>query len=431
MKPSFSAKDTTIKTLGKPKIKSPLSIAEEIQVNERVFFHPYPGHKQENPPVSFETSQPEKKIYFDPTKVTACIVTCGGLCPGLNNVIRAIVMSLYYGYGVRSIFGIRYGLQGFIPKYQHPLIPLDPTVVSDIHEQGGTILGSSRGEQSIETIVDTLERQNINMLFIIGGDGTLRAAEKIDNEVTTRKLKIAVVAIPKTIDNDISFVSRSFGFETAVDTATNAIQCAHTEALSYPNGVGLVKLMGRYSGFIAATAAASQRDVNFVLIPEVDFDLEGDMGFLAVLKQRLLARSHAVIVVAEGAGQRFFNDEKKDRDKSGNIKLKDIGSYLKTRINEYFSKQGMEINLKYIDPSYIIRSVPANTNDGLFSATLGQNAVHAAMAGKTGLVVSIWHGVYCQLPIRLAISEKKSLHPSSRLWISVLESTGQPSFKNP
>lgn len=430
MKPPFSAQEAEIKVLGEAKIKTPLAIADEILLNQKILFHPYPGFPQTDPPVAFEISQPEKLIYFDPTKVTASIVTCGGLCPGLNNVIRAIVMSLYHSYGVRSIFGIRYGLQGFIPKYRHPLMPLNPEAVSDIHELGGTILGSSRGAQSIEIIVDTLERQNINMLFIIGGDGTLRAAEKIEKEISTRKLKIAVVAVPKTIDNDISFVSRSFGFETAVDTATNAIQCAHTEALSYPNGIGLVKLMGRYSGFIAATAAASQRDVNFVLIPEVDFDLDGPRGFLECLKKRLLSRSHAVIVVAEGAGQKFFTENAKSTDKSGNIKLQDIGSFLKNRINDFFAKQEIDVNLKYIDPSYIIRSVPANTNDGLFSATLGQNAVHAAMAGKTGLVVSIWHGVYCQLPIWLAISQKKVLHPSSRLWISVLESTGQPSFKN-
>ncbi len=428
MKPPFSAEETKIKTLGKAKIKSPLSIADEISVNQQILFHPYPGLEQTDPPVAFETSQPEKNIYFDPTKVTACIVTCGGLCPGLNNVIRAVVMGLYHGYGVRSIFGIRYGLQGFIPEFGHPLIPLNPDVVSDIHEQGGTILGSSRGAQPIDEIVDTLERQNINMLFIIGGDGTLRAAQKIENEVSKRNLKISVVAIPKTIDNDISFVSRSFGFETAVDAARHAIQCAHSEAISYPNGVGLVKLMGRYSGFIAATAAASQRDVNFVLIPEVDFDLEGKNGFFEVLQKRLETRSHAVIVVAEGAGQKFFNTDEEDTDLSGNIKLKDIGYFLKDSINKHFKEKNLEINLKYIDPSYIIRSVPANTNDGLFSATLGQNAVHAAMAGKTGLVVSIWHGVYCNLPIRLAISQKKSLHPTSRLWISVLESTGQPAF---
>ncbi|MBT3225965.1 MAG: ATP-dependent 6-phosphofructokinase [Deltaproteobacteria bacterium] len=429
MKPYFNAEDTKIKRLGKATIESPLHISYGISKNDQILFHPYPGIDQEGSPVTFEISQPEKLIYFDPTKVTAGIVTCGGLCPGLNNVIRAIVLGLYHAYKVRSIFGIRYGFQGFIPKYGHPLVKLTPEVVADIHEQGGTILGSSRGAQSIEEIVDSLERQNMNMLFIIGGDGTLNAAAKIAKEVSERNLKISVVAIPKTIDNDISCVSRSFGFETAVETATQAIQCAHTEAQSYPNGIGLVKLMGRYSGFIAATAAVAQRDVNFVLVPEVDFDLEGANGFLEVLRARLEQRSHAVIVVAEGAGQKFFDSLQVETDKSGNVKLKDIGVYLQKQIQEYFQKLHIETNLKYIDPSYIVRSVPANTNDGLFSAILGQNAVHAAMAGKSDLVVSIWHGVYCQLPIALAITERKKLHPSSRLWVNVLESTGQPTFK--
>lgn len=430
MKPYFTAEDTKIKTLGKATIKSPSKITYGIAQNEQILFHPYPGLELEEPQIAFEVSQPGKFIYFDPTKVTAGVVTCGGLCPGLNNVIRAIVHGLYHGYNVRSIFGIRYGLQGFIPEYGHPLVKLTPETVADIHEQGGTMLGSSRGAQSIEQIVDALERQNMNMLFIIGGDGTLKAAAKIATEISERDLKISIVAIPKTIDNDISCVSRSFGFETAVETATQAIQCAHTEAQSYPNGIGLVKLMGRYSGFIAATAAVAQRDVNFVLIPEVDFDLEGPQGFMEVLKSRLIERSHAVIVVAEGAGQKFFESEQVQTDESGNVRLKDIGKYLQQRIQNYFQQQQMEINLKYIDPSYIVRSVPANTNDGLFSAILGRNAVHAAMAGKSELVVSIWHGVYCQLPISLAIAERKKLHPSSRLWVNVLESTGQPRFIN-
>lgn len=430
MQPNFTAEDTKVRRLGKPTIQSPLNISYGISKNEQILYHPYPGLEAENPPVAFELSQPERMIYFDPTKVTAGIVTCGGLCPGLNNVIRAIVMGLYHGYNVKSIFGIKYGLQGFIPEYGHPLIPLSPETVADIHEQGGTILGSSRGAQSIEHIVDAMERQNMRILFIIGGDGTLNAAAKITHEVLKRNLKIAVVGVPKTIDNDISCVSRSFGFETAVDTSTQAIQCAHTEAQSYPNGIGLVKLMGRYSGFIAATAAVAQRDVNFVLIPEVDFDLEGPGGFLEVLESRLEKRSHAVIVVAEGAGQKYFDTSNVGTDESGNVRLKDIGKYLQDRIKTYFAEKNIEINLKYIDPSYIIRSVPANTNDGLFSAILGQNAVHAAMAGKTGLVVSMWHGVYCQLPIELAIAERKKLHPSSRLWVNVRESTGQPPFKN-
>jgi len=429
MKPNFTAEDTTVKRLGKPTIESPMNLSYGIAQNEHILYHPYPGLETAEAPIAFELSQPEKMIYFDPTKVTAGIVTCGGLCPGLNNVIRALVLGLYHGYKVRSILGIKYGLQGFIPEYGHPLINLTPEAVADIHEQGGTMLGSSRGAQSIEKIVDAMERQNMNILFIIGGDGTLNAAAKISHEVLKRDLKISVVAIPKTIDNDITCVSRSFGFETAVDTSTQAIQCAHTEAQSYPNGIGLVKLMGRYSGFIAATAAVAQRDVNFVLIPEVDFDLDGPGGFLEELQSRLEHRSHAVIVVAEGAGQKFFDSSDVETDESGNIRLKDIGLFLQRRIKQYFKEKDIEVNLKYIDPSYIIRSVPANTNDGLFSAILGQNAVHAAMAGKTGMVVSIWHGVYCQLPIELAISERKKLHPSSRLWVNVLESTGQPRFE--
>lgn len=430
MKPTFTADDTIVRRLGEAKIDSPLNISNEITLNESIYYHPYPSEDDEDEKISFETSRPESKIYFDPTKVTAGIVTCGGLCPGLNNVIRSIVFGLYHGYGVRSIFGIRFGLQGFIADFGHPLMELIPEAVTDIHEQGGTILGSSRGAQSIEKIVDTLERQNMNMLFVIGGDGTLRAAEKIDKEIYKRKLKIAIIAVPKTIDNDIYCVSKSFGFETAVDSASVSIQCAHTEAISYPNGIGLVKLMGRYSGFIAATAAVAQRDVNFVLIPEIDFDLEGPKGFLACLKSRLERRKHAVIVVAEGAGQKYFQDEEIEKDESGNVRLKDIGVFLQGRIKEYFSRENMEISLKYIDPSYIVRSVPANTNDGLFCAVLGQNAVHAAMSGRTGMVVSMWHGVYCQLPIALAISQRKNLHPSSRLWMNVVESTGQPLFKN-
>jgi 6-phosphofructokinase 1 len=428
MNTDLTPEQTKIKLLGPAKINSPLRIPTKILVNRRVLFDPY-EHDKEKTPTFFEISLPEKKIYFDPQKVSAAIVTCGGICPGINNVIRAIVMSLHHGYGVRKIYGVRYGLQGFIYTYKHPLMELTPDKVLTINESGGSLLGTSRGGQDIEEIVDTLERQNLGMLFVIGGDGTLRAASGIMEEIEKRNLKIAVVAVPKTIDNDIAYVHRSFGFETAVDIATQAIQSAHTEATSFPNGVGLVKLMGRNSGFIAATAAVAQRDVNFVLIPEDRFDLEGPHGLLEAIKDRLQRRHHAVIVVAEGAGQEHFTDQETGTDLSGNQRLNDIGKLLQQRIGDYFHEQNMPINLKYIDPSYIIRSVPANMSDGLFCATLGQNAVHAAMAGKTGLLVSIWYGVYCQLPISLAISQPKTINTGERLWLNVLESTGQPSFK--
>ena len=429
MLPKITQEQTRTKSLGTPKIQSPLHLHQGFKADREVLYSPYVESGEVKQTISFEASIPSKLVYFDPKKVRAAIVTCGGICPGLNDVIRSIVLRLWHGYGVRNIVGVQFGLQGFIAKYGLDFIKLDPDVVSKIHELGGTMLGSSRGEQSIEEIVDTIERQNIHQLYMIGGDGSLRATKAISVEIERRGLKTAVIGIPKTIDNDISFVSRSFGFETAVDAATEAIRCAHAEATSFPNGIGMVKLMGRHSGFIAASAALAQRDVNFVLIPEVDFDLEGSHGLFEAINQRLKSRNHAVIVVAEGAGQELIKAESKGNDASGNVKLKDIGVYIRDEIASHFKKNGTEVNIKYIDPSYMVRSVPANTNDGLYCATLGQNAVHAAMAGKTELLVSMWHGVYCILPIDLAVSMRKTIDPNEGLWLNVLESTGQSSFK--
>jgi 6-phosphofructokinase 1 len=379
---------------------------------------------------SFELAGPRQNIYFDPSKLKCAVVTCGGLCPGLNDIIRSVVFQLYHCYGVRNICGIRYGLQGFIPEYGHDVMELSPGSVVNIHEMGGSILGSSRGPQSIETIVDSLERMNIGILFMVGGDGTLMAATKIADEILKRGLKISVVGIPKTIDNDIHLVSRSFGFDTAVEVATQAIRGAHHESEGYLNGIGLIKLMGRYSGFIAATAALAQQDVNFVLIPEVDFDLDGPKGLLAALKQRLNERKHAVIVVAEGAGQKFFTGKEQEVDESGNIRLKDIGLFLKDAIADYFKPKGTNVSLKYIDPSYMIRSLPANANDRVFCSFLGRDAVHAGMAGKTKLLVGRWNNLFVHLPMSACAGQKKQISPGGKLWQSVQDATGQGALKN-
>jgi 6-phosphofructokinase 1 len=378
----------------------------------------------------FELAGPRRRIFFDPSKLKCALVSCGGLCPGLNDIIRSIVLELHYGYGVRNICGIRYGLQGFIPRYGHDLIDLTPKAVVNIHDRGGTVLGSSRGPQDIDEIIDSLERMNIGLLFMIGGDGTLTAAGKIAENILARGLKIGVVGVPKTIDNDIYMVSRSFGFDTAVDVATKAIIAASNEAEGYPNGIGLIKLMGRQSGFIATTAVLAQQDVNFVLIPEVDFDLTGPHGLLSALEKRLADRKHAVIVVAEGAGQRFFEDGKYERDASGNIKLKDIGIYLKDAISAYFKEKGIDISIKYIDPSYMIRSLPASANDRVFCNFLGRNAVHAGMAGKTSMLIGHWNNQFVHVPMELIAEKRKQIDPAGSLWRSALEATGQGSLKN-
>lgn len=429
--------DTEIETLGPAKIPNPMRIPaqcfvpDDYRVTLRVSYrHLREELSQGRELPSLELAGPRPYIYFDPSKTRAGIVTCGGLCPGINDVIRSIVMTLYYSYGVTKIIGFQYGLQGFIPKYRHPVVELNPEVVKDIHTMGGTFLGTSRGHQDIEEIVDTLERHNIHILFMIGGDGTFRAATKIKEEITKRGLKIAVVAIPKTIDNDIWLVSKTFGFDTAVELACEAIRCAHTEARAVPYGIGLVKLMGRHSGFIAAAATLATKEVNFCLVPEVDFDLEGPRGFLSALEKRLLERKHAVIVAAEGAGQKYVLKDPPEYDASGNIKLGDIGRFLKEKIENYFKERNIEVVIRYIDPSYIIRSVPANVEDRIYCGFLGQYAVHAGMAGKTGLMISYLNDQFVHIPLKEAVKKRKQINPQSRFWLSVLESTGQGDFKN-
>ncbi len=438
----FDTITTDIPIIGPAKVPSPLRLGEHgegfvdeterviIDVNSENVTLAFEGNR---PVPSFEKAGPRQRIYFDPSKLRCALVTCGGLCPGLNDIIRASVLELYYGYGVRNIYGIRYGLQGFIPGYSHEVVDLTPEVVVNIAKKGGSFLGSSRGPQDVEQIIDCLERMNIGVLFMIGGDGTLMAASKIADAIDQRGLKISVMGIPKTIDNDIYMVSRSFGFDTAVDVATTAIRAAHNEAEGYPDGIGLIKLMGRHSGFIACTASLSQQDVNFVLIPEVDFDLEGPKGLLASLERRLSARRHAVIVAAEGAGQKMLEKMQKGEqqfDESGNVRLHDIGLFLKDQINQHFAKKGIHISLKYIDPSYIIRSLPANSNDQVFCSFLGRDAVHAALAGKTRMLVSHWNNQFVHVPLSASAGRRKKVNPDGRLWYSVLEATGQNELKN-
>ena len=434
--------DTTIPDLGERKVPSPIKRGKEdvsggafTQDTDRILLDVNVNNlikmieQKKNLP-SFELAGPRGKIYFDPSKLRCALVTCGGLCPGLNDIIRAIVLELFYGYGVRNIYGFKYGLQGFIPKYGHDIVDLKPETVANILEWGGSILGSSRGPQPLDEVVESLERMNIGILFMIGGDGTLMAATKIVDIINERGLKISVVGVPKTIDNDIYLVSRSFGFDTAVDVATQAIQGAHNEAEGYPNGIGLIKLMGRHSGFISATTALAQQEVNFVLIPEVDFDLDGRNGFLAGLEMRLKQRGHAVIVVAEGAGQKFFDDETAERDESGNIRLKDIGLFLKDAILSYFDSKNIEVSLKYIDPSYMIRSLPANANDHVYCSFLGRDAVHAGMAGKTKLLIGHWNNQFVHLPMSASSGKRKQIDAKGKLWLSVLGATGQGFLKN-
>jgi 6-phosphofructokinase 1 len=377
---------------------------------------------------AFELAGPRNRVFFDASTLCCGIVTCGGLCPGINNVVRGLVMELARGYGVPEILGFRYGFEGLVADRGLDPVVLTPRSVANIHREGGTVLGTSRGEQDTPRIVDRLEQLGVNVLFAIGGDGTLRGAMALVDEIRRRGLPIAVVGVPKTIDNDIHFIDRSFGFETAFAAAVQVIRSAYVEAFGARNGIGVVKLMGRHSGFIASHAALASTDVDAVLIPEVPLHLDGPHGLLAFLERRLAERFHVVIVVAEGAGQELWQADERthDTDASGNARLEDIGVLLRERIVEHFRGRGTDVTLKYLDPSYHIRSVPASPTDSVFCWNLARNAVHAAMAGNTEMLIGRWHGRFVHVPMSLTTRYRKLVDTSGDLWMSVVESTGQP-----
>jgi 6-phosphofructokinase 1 len=418
--------DFTVSRLGPCRVPSPMSGVRFVEDEERVLYHVTFGemkgwldHGLEPP--AMETAGPRRTLFFDPAKVAAGIVTCGGLCPGLNDVIRSIVLSLQHHYGVSKVYGFRFGYEGLVRRYRHAPIELTAAAVNRVHEFGGSLLGSSRGPQEPAAMLETISDLNIGILFAIGGDGTLRGAQAISDAANRRGVELAVIGIPKTIDNDVSFVQRTFGFETAVTEARRATYAANAEAEAARNGIGLVKLMGRDSGFIAAYAVLVDSHVNFCLVPEVPFTLE---RFLSELQHRIEQRGHALIVVAEGAGQDLV--ARGERDASGNAKYGDIGAFLRDAIAGHFTRNQIAASVKYIDPSYSIRSVPATAHDSAFCLLLGHSAVHAGMSGRTNMVVSFWNHRFTHVPIPLAVSARKKIDPQGSLWSSLLAATGQP-----
>jgi 6-phosphofructokinase 1 len=374
----------------------------------------------------FELAGARENLFFNPPETRAGIVTCGGLCPGLNDVIRSLFFEMRHAYGIKEVLGFRWGYQGLDPEHGAEPLVLTPELVDRIHQQAGTILGTSRGPVDKVRAVENLIRRRVNILFTIGGDGTQRGAREFFVEAQRQGHALSVVGIPKTIDNDIPFVARSFGFLTAVQEAAKVLERAHTEARSVQNGIALVKLMGRHAGFLTAAATVASQDVNFTLVPEVPFQLEGKGGFLPALEQRIVNRGHAVIAVAEGSGQELLGNTGNERDASGNVRLSDIGLFLHQKIEEWFRARAIPYVMRYFDPSYIVRSSPDNAEDTILCDQFARHAAHAAMAGKTGLVIGFMHDRFIHVPIELLASQQKRLDPDSPTWSAVLSATGQP-----
>uniref|UniRef100_A0A0E0ES75 ATP-dependent 6-phosphofructokinase n=2 Tax=Oryza meridionalis TaxID=40149 RepID=A0A0E0ES75_9ORYZ len=368
---------------------------------------------------------PRKEIYYEPAEVKAAIVTCGGLCPGLNDVIRQIVFTLEI-YGVKNIVGIQFGYRGFFEKGLKEM-PLSRKVVENINLSGGSFLGVSRGGAKTSEIVDSIQARRIDMLFVIGGNGSHAGANAIHEECRKRKLKVSVVAVPKTIDNDILFMDKTFGFDTAVEEAQRAINSAYIEARSAYHGIGLVKLMGRSSGFIAMQASLSSGQIDVCLIPEVSFTLDGEHGVMRHLEHLLEKKGFCVVCVAEGAGQDLLQ-KSNATDASGNVILSDFGVHMQQKIKNHFKDIGVPADVKYIDPTYMVRACRANASDAILCTVLGQNAVHGAFAGFSGITSGICNTHYAFLPITEVITKPKRVNPNSRMWHRCLTSTGQPDF---
>lgn len=426
--------DLAVACLGDSRFTSPLDFASPAHPEEshflsdedRVLLNAKFRVGNDYQQISFEEAGPRKKIFFEPGRTTAAIVTCGGLSPGLNNVVRSIFYEAAENYGVRRVLGIRNGYLGLNPESGLEPIEITREFVEPIDKLGGTVLGSSRGPQDPARMVDFLQSHGIDMLFCLGGDGTQRGAHALSEELRRRDAPIVVIGVPKTIDNDVPFVRLSFGFTTALEKAAEVIRGAHVEARDAVNGISLVKLMGRHAGFIAAGASVVSQEVDFTLVPEVAFPLEGNGGFLHALEQRMRQRGHAVVVVAEGAGQYLLEAASRRCDKSGNLMHQDIGIFLRKRIADHFAEREFPIAIKYMDPSYHIRSVPANVYDRYLCDQMARHAVHAAMAGKTDAIVGFEHDHYIHVPITAVTSRIKRMETTGDLWRAVLEATSQP-----
>jgi 6-phosphofructokinase 1 len=438
----IAASDLEIRILGSCRYPSPLTArlppsslvfvgqADRILMDDRLS-NLQTGSCDPDRLPAFELAGPRDKVFFDVDRLVCGIVTSGGLCPGLNNVIRALVLELTKSYGVKHVLGFRYGYEGLLEHEEPGPLRLTPEGVADIHHRGGSILGTSRGNQDPVEMADRLEQLRVGVLFVIGGDDAFRGAMALVAEISGRGLPIGVIGIPMMIDNDLGFIDKGFGFDSAFSAAVELIRSAKVEAQGSRNGIGVVKLMGRHSGFIACHAALAATEVDVVLIPEVPIELEGSNGFLAVVQRRLRRAPHAVVVVADGAGHELCVESLRagahlPGDAIGRAHRDDIGVILCERLADHFRRQRTEITLKYLDASHQIRSLPASPPDSLYCWNMARHAVHAAMAGNTELLVGRWHGRFVHVPMSLVAPLHKQVDITGDLWSAVIELTGQP-----
>eukprot|EP00611_Tribonema_gayanum_P027180 TRINITY_DN6637_c0_g1_i1.p1 TRINITY_DN6637_c0_g1~~TRINITY_DN6637_c0_g1_i1.p1 ORF type:complete len:491 (+),score=176.63 TRINITY_DN6637_c0_g1_i1:136-1608(+) len=426
--PSAGVPNLEIKsnTSGQPTYYNRLTGDAECIIDEHV-------RDERKAPVAkaFLRAGPRAKLHFDPVKVNAAVVTCGTLCPGLNSVIHHLRDTLTTIYGAQKVYGVRGGWGGF-HNPQTPVIELhdDASDVSgreSLQHRAGSILGCAAGGFDLYKIMDFIKRKEISQLYVIGGDGAQRGAHRIAVECAARNWNVSIAGIPKSVNNDIDIIDRSFGFMTAVEAAQNAIRCATIEAkCNVPNGIGIVKLMGRSTGYLAAYATMASGDVDLCLVPEVPVVLEGKNGCLPHLERVVKKQGYAVVVVSDGAGQSVLSEAAAEA-RAACQPAPSIGPFLKCEIEAYFKRKCKPVTVKYIDPSVAVRSVAANAFDQILCLQLAQNAVHGAMAGYTAFAAGVVNNRTCMLPMtEITENSPKSLNPRGRTWERVLCITGQP-----
>ncbi|MEO7804127.1 MAG: ATP-dependent 6-phosphofructokinase [Actinomycetota bacterium] len=322
------------------------------------------------------------------------VFTGGGDCPGLNAVIRAIVRK-GIGHYEDTIVGFRDGWEGVLSGTVQELT-FENT--RGILHRGGTILGTSRtnpfGEgDGPDRIRATLATHGVDMLIPIGGEDTLGAASKLHEE------GIPLVGVPKTIDNDLSGTDYTFGFDTAVNVATEAIDRLHTTAESH-HRVMVVEVMGRHAGWIALHAGIAG-GADLMLIPERPFDIEEVVAHLQ--HRHATGKGFSIVVVAEGAVPKdgSMHTESDQLDEFGHVRLRGIGSALEQQIE---ARTGFETRATIL--GHIQRGGTPTAFDRVLATRFGVAATEAAHQGKTGMMVALHATSIVLVPLSVAVKPK-------------------------
>ncbi|GAB7034046.1 6-phosphofructokinase [Streptomyces sp. NPDC021749] len=328
------------------------------------------------------------------------VLTGGGDCPGLNAVIRAIVRKGTQEYGY-DFLGFRDGWRG---PLENDTVPLDIPAVRGTLPRGGTILGSSRtnpfkAQDGVRRIKETLAKQEVEALIAIGGEDTLGVATRLSGEYG-----VPCVGVPKTIDNDLSATDYTFGFDTAVGVATEAIDRLHTTAESHMR-VLVVEVMGRHAGWIALHSGLAG-GANVILIPEQRFDVEQVCGWI---ESRFTVRYAPIVVVAEGAmpkdGQMVLKDDSKDS--FGHVRLSGVGEWLAKEIEARTGKEARTTVLGHTQ-----RGGTPSAFDRWLATRFGLHAIEAVHDGDFGTMVALRGTDIVRVPISEATAKLKTVDPA-------------------